>query len=97
VSLELQEGLASVPASSASGLTPDARRMLEAIDNLPEEEREAFDLVRIQGLAQVEAADILGVSPKTVLRRLNRAALRLDDALGDLRPDGGDEGLGIGH
>ena len=29
--------------------TPDARRMLEAIDGLPEDEREAFDLVRHPG------------------------------------------------
>src|SRR4029077_21083827 len=47
--VELHEGLAA-EASSRSGLTPDARQMLEAIDRLPGEEREAFDLVRIQGL-----------------------------------------------
>ena len=39
--------------------------MLEAIDDLPEGEREAFDLVRIQGLTQAEAAEVLGVSVKT--------------------------------
>jgi DNA-directed RNA polymerase specialized sigma24 family protein len=47
--LELDEGLVPAPAGSDSGLTPDGRRMLEAIANLPEGEREAFDLVRIQG------------------------------------------------
>jgi hypothetical protein len=31
-----------VPASSGSGLTPAARRILEAIDGLPADEREAF-------------------------------------------------------
>ncbi len=36
-------------ASSASGLTPDWRRMLWAIEELPEEEREVFDLGRIRG------------------------------------------------
>ena len=36
--------------------------MLQAIDELPEEKREAFDLVRIQGMTQVEAADVLGIS-----------------------------------
>ena len=40
------------PAEQRLVLTPDARRMLEAIDGLPEDEREAFDLVRIQGLTQ---------------------------------------------
>src|SRR5215471_11935756 len=37
--LELQESLVPAPPSSGSGLTPKGRRMLEAIDNLPEEER----------------------------------------------------------
>ena len=44
------------PASSASGLTPDGRRMLPAIDELPEDELEVFDLLRIQGMKQAEAA-----------------------------------------
>ncbi len=60
--VELREGLVPSPASSDSGLTPDGRRMLQAIDDLPEDEREAFDLVRIQGMTQVEAAEVLGVS-----------------------------------
>ncbi len=60
--------------------------MLQAIEDLPEEEREAFDLVRIQGMTQVEAAEVLGVSNKTVQRRLNRALLILSEALDDLRP-----------
>ena len=74
------------PPSSVSRLTPDGLRMRQAIDGLPEEEREAFDLVRIQGMTQVEAADVLGVSIKTVQRRLNRALLILSETLDDLRP-----------
>ena len=73
-------------ASSDSVLTPDGRRMLEAIDNLPEDEREVFDLLRIQGLTQGEAADVLGVSAKTVQRRLNRSLMLLAKELEDLRP-----------
>jgi RNA polymerase sigma-70 factor (ECF subfamily) len=84
---ELCEGLVPSPASSVSGLTPDGLRMLQAIDELPEDEREAFDLVRIQGMSQVEAAEVLGVSAKTVQRRLNRALLILSEELDDLRPD----------
>ena len=61
--------------------------MLEAIDGLPEDEREVFDLVRIQGLTQAEAAEVLGVSAKTVQRRLNRGLLLLAEQLDDLRPD----------
>jgi RNA polymerase sigma factor (sigma-70 family) len=86
--IELCEGLVPSPASSGSGLTPEGRRMLEAIGDLPEDEREAFSLVRIQGLTQVEAADVLGVSIKTVQRRVNRALLTLEEELDDLRPAG---------
>jgi RNA polymerase sigma-70 factor (ECF subfamily) len=85
--VELSEGLVPTPASSDTGLTPDSRRMLATIDQLPEEEREAFDLVRIQGLTQAEAAEVLGVSAATVNRRLNRGLRLLLESLGDLRPD----------
>jgi RNA polymerase sigma-70 factor (ECF subfamily) len=85
--VELLEGQAPAPASSGSGLPPDARRMLEAIDRLPEGEREAFDLVRIQGMTQAEAARVLGVSAMMVHRRLNHSLQLLAAALGDLRPD----------
>jgi RNA polymerase sigma-70 factor (ECF subfamily) len=84
--LELAEGVAPAPAVSDSMLSPDARRILESIDELPEDEREAFNLVRIHGLTQPEAAEVLGVSAKTVQRRLNRALLLLAERLDDLRP-----------
>ena len=87
--LELDEGQVKAPSSSASFLTPAGRRMLEAIDKLPEEEREVFDLLRIQGLTQVEVADVVGVSAKTVQRRLNRCLLLLATELDDLRPTSG--------
>ncbi len=76
----------AAPESTNSGLTPDARRILDAIDRLPEEEREAFDLVRIQGFTQGEAAEIVGVSAMTVGRRLSRGLMLLTTELGDLRP-----------
>jgi hypothetical protein len=41
--VDLREELLPSPAGSDSGLTPDGRRILDAIDNLPEGEREAFD------------------------------------------------------
>jgi RNA polymerase sigma-70 factor (ECF subfamily) len=82
----LNEELVPAPTSSGSTLTPDSRRMLESIDKLPEDEREVFDLVRIHGLSQTEAAAVLGVSTKTVQRRLNRSLLLLDEELDDLRP-----------
>jgi RNA polymerase sigma-70 factor (ECF subfamily) len=50
-------------------------------DALPEEEREVFDLVWYQGLKHTEAADLLGVSARTVKRRWQAACLRLHEAL----------------
>ena len=85
--MALREGVVPALAGSDSGLSPEGRRMLEAIDGLPEEEREAFDLVRIQGLTQAEAAQVLGVSAMTVSRRLKSGLQLLAEALGDLRPD----------
>jgi RNA polymerase sigma-70 factor (ECF subfamily) len=63
--------------------------MLRVIDELPEDEREVFDLVRIQGMTQAEAAQVLGVSAVTVKRRLNRGLLLLTEQLADLQPGKG--------
>jgi RNA polymerase sigma-70 factor (ECF subfamily) len=48
--VELCDESVPSPASSDSDLTPNGRRILAAIDRLPEGEREVFDLVRIQGM-----------------------------------------------
>jgi RNA polymerase sigma-70 factor (ECF subfamily) len=61
---------------------------LAAIEELPEDEREVFDLVRIQGLTYVETAGVVGTSVKTVQRRLNRARLHLAAQLSEFRPSG---------
>jgi RNA polymerase sigma-70 factor (ECF subfamily) len=87
--VELRESRVPAARSSGSALGPDARRILEAIEGLPEDEREAFGLIRIQGLTHSEAAGVLGVSSSTVQRRLNRGVLLLSQRLDDLRPDGG--------
>jgi RNA polymerase sigma-70 factor (ECF subfamily) len=86
--VEIREDLVPAPVSSASGLTPNGRRMLDAIENLPDEEREAFCLVRVQGMTQTEAAQVLDVSAVTVKRRLNRGLRLLTEQLADLRPSG---------
>ena len=83
---ELREELVPAPASSDSGLSPNGRRILAAIDQLPEGEREAFDLVQVQGLSQAEAAKALEVSVATVNRRLNRGLQLLTATLADLYP-----------
>lgn len=78
----------NIPAQETSGspISPNALRMLEAIEQLPIDEREVFDLIRIQGMTQPEAAELLGVSVKTVQRRLARGLLLLSDRLSDLKP-----------
>ena len=81
---EVQPAIPS--ASAAFALSPDARRMLDAIEALPEDEREVFDLVGIQGLTHAEAATVVGVSVKSVQRHLSRARLLLAERLADLRP-----------
>jgi RNA polymerase sigma-70 factor (ECF subfamily) len=83
---ELCEGLVPAPARSASGLGLDGLRKLRAIDELPEDEREVFDLVRIQGMTQAEAAQLLGVSAVTVERRLSHGLRLLAEQRADLRP-----------
>ncbi len=84
--VEMREGEIPTPASSDAGLSPAGLRILEAIDNLPEDEKEAFDLVRIQGLPYAEAANLLGVAPRTVQRRLDRGLRLLTERLNDLGP-----------
>jgi RNA polymerase sigma-70 factor (ECF subfamily) len=84
--VELDDEKVPAPSSSGSLLTLNGRRMLQAIGRLPEDELEVFDLLRLQGLTQVEAAEVLGVSATTVQRRLNRTLLLLAKELDDLRP-----------
>jgi RNA polymerase sigma-70 factor (ECF subfamily) len=83
--VQLDEAQLPAPASSDSQLSPEAQRMLRAIEELPEEEREVFSLVRIQGMTHAEVAEILGVSAKTVQRRLNSSLVLLAERLDDLR------------
>jgi RNA polymerase sigma-70 factor (ECF subfamily) len=60
----------------------------ERVGALPDVEQEAFDLVWYQGLSHVEAAEVLGVCPRTVKRRWHAACLKLESALGGRLPIG---------
>lgn len=53
----------------------------ERIASLPDEEREVCDLLWYQELTQPQAADILGVSERTVKRRWQSARLKLHEIL----------------
>ncbi len=73
------------PADSATGPATHAERgeLHERVESLPPEEREVVDLLFYQGLQQAEAAQLLGVSERTVKRRWRAARLALERALGD--------------
>ena len=83
---EINEELVESPASDDSELSSNARRILDAVERLPDEEREAFDLIRIQNLTQPEAAEVLCISESTLQRRLQRGLLMLTRQLSDLTP-----------
>lgn len=55
----------------------------QQVEVLPEEEREVFDLLYYEGLEQLQAAEVLGVSERTVRNRWNRAKLLLSGELTD--------------
>jgi RNA polymerase sigma factor (sigma-70 family) len=83
----LNESAVAAPDQSVvTQVTRNARRILEAIEELPTDERDVFELVRIQGMAQPNAAAVLGICAKTVQRRLARALLLLSQKLCDLQP-----------
>ena len=80
--VELQS---AVPARQRHGsqLPPNTRRILDAIEECPKRAR-SVQLVRIQVLRS-RGRRHLGVSPKTVQRRLDRGVMLLS-RLGDLQP-----------
>ena len=58
-------------------------RFHEEVERLPADERRVFDLVWYQGITQPEAAEILGVSLKTVKRRWQSARILLRERLAE--------------
>jgi RNA polymerase sigma factor (sigma-70 family) len=85
-SLELREEFVAQPAGSDSTIGVNALRMLETIERLPAEQREVFDLIRVHGMTQPEAAELLGVTVRTIQRRLSTSLLHLTEELADLCP-----------
>jgi len=55
----------------------------QQVESLPVEEREVFDLLYYEGLEQLEAAGVLGISERTIRKRWNRAKLLLSGELAD--------------
>jgi RNA polymerase sigma factor (sigma-70 family) len=57
------------------------------IERLPTDEQEAFSLVWYGGLTQRETAEVLQISERTMIRRMNRARLLLFQALNGQQTD----------
>jgi RNA polymerase sigma factor (sigma-70 family) len=82
----LSDTMARTSLDHAVELSAKAHHILKAINSLPESDRDIFQLVRLQEMSQSSAADILGISVKTVQRRLNRVLPWLSERLRDLEP-----------
>lgn len=53
----------------------------QIIERIPEEPRVAFELIWYAGLKQHEAAELLGISRRTLIRRLNQARRLIGEQL----------------
>lgn len=84
--IEIDEQRVPEPTAGESGFTANARRILAAMESLDDDEREVVGLIRVQGLRHTEASEVLGVSTRTVQRRLNRGRMQLVSLLKDLAP-----------
>jgi RNA polymerase sigma factor (sigma-70 family) len=84
--MELRHDVEVPRQESDSMIDRDGPRIWKAIDSLPAEIRETFDLVRLQALTHAEAAEIMDVTAKTIQRRLIKARILLAQSLADLRP-----------
>jgi RNA polymerase sigma-70 factor, ECF subfamily len=65
-------------------------RIRAELAKLPESQREAFELIKQEGLSLAEAAAILGTTVTAVKLRAHRAYLALRVSLGDLVPGAGE-------
>lgn len=63
------------------------REIAQAIQRLPQQQREVLVLIGVLGVSYTEAAGICGCAMGTIKSRLNRARLKLLDELGEASPD----------
>ena len=86
-----RRGRTSPPAADETKPRPDevlearaiARRIDQELDRMPEKQRCAFELLKLEGLSLREAADSLGITVTAVKLRAHRAYAALRHVLGD--------------
>jgi RNA polymerase sigma-70 factor (ECF subfamily) len=72
-----------VPADHVLEARDLVRRLQHELARLPASQRTAFELLRLDGLSHVEAAEALGVTVNAVKLRAHRAYVALRSVLGD--------------
>jgi RNA polymerase sigma-70 factor (ECF subfamily) len=86
-----QQLLAPGPSPSEDAVSRElAERVRRAVARLPESEREVLIMRNLEGLSNLEAAEVLGVDPAVSSRRYGRAVLRLRDLLSATGLEGSD-------
>jgi len=83
---DLAKMVGAEPAVEQEPLPPELR---DALDALPDAQREAVTLIQVEGLSVAEAALKVGISPGALKVRAHRGYRALRDALAGLREGGG--------
>lgn len=86
VPAEQHAALAAAADMPGPATLDDWTRFHNAIDALPDDEREVMHLKWFVGLSEEEAASVLGRSRSTVQRQWGPAKSRINEALGRERP-----------
>lgn len=85
VPADKEQGLMAMPADAAPDFNLEwkelRQRMHDVVDNLPDQCRKIFRLVREEGMKPADVARLLQLSVRTVETQLYRATKRLDEVL----------------
>ncbi len=79
----------AVPTDEAAEAPTIRKRLAQAVDSLPLEQREVFLLRQVSGLSFREIAETVEIPENTVKSRMRYALEKLRGELGDLRGAGG--------
>jgi RNA polymerase sigma-70 factor, ECF subfamily len=80
--IEERDDIADATGEHVAQTRMELRSVSEAIDELPEEQRQVLILTCVEDLPYREAAEILGIPIGTVMSRLARARRKLAEATG---------------